>query len=63
MDYSNIDEVAKAIMDYDRNLGMTFYNLPAEIGNAFSEDSVYYTKKQFKKKYGKTMRELGYNIH
>lgn len=27
------------------------------------EDSAYYTKKQFKKKYGEKMRELGYNIH
>ena len=36
MDYSNYDEVANAIGKYDRNLGMAFYNLPTEIGNAFS---------------------------
>lgn len=36
MDYSNYEEVANAIGKYDRNLGMAFYNLPTEIGNAFS---------------------------
>lgn len=39
MDYSNIEEVAKAIMGYDRNLGMTFYNLPTVIDDAFTRDS------------------------
>lgn len=39
MDYSNIDEVAKAIMKYDSNLGKTFDNLPTYISNAFSEGS------------------------
>lgn len=39
MDYSNIDEVAKAIMKYDRNLGMAFYNLPTEISSAFDTSS------------------------
>lgn len=39
MDYSNIDEVAKAIMKYDCNLGMSFYNLPTEISNAFDTSS------------------------
>lgn len=39
MDYSSIDEVAKAIMKYDSNLGMSFYNLPTYISNAFSEGS------------------------
>lgn len=36
MDFSNYEEVANAIGKYDRNLGMTFYNLPTEISNAFS---------------------------
>lgn len=36
MDYSNYEEVANAIGKYDRNLGTTFYNLPTDIGNAFS---------------------------
>lgn len=35
MDYSSLDEVAKAIMKYDHNLGMTFYNLPTYIYNTF----------------------------
>lgn len=43
MDYSDIYDVAKAIMKYDRNLGMVFNNLPTDIDNAFStiEESEY----------------------